>query len=144
MLNHLCGIIIISTTRHHSLRYNTSPNINNPNSVWNEAYSLFNFSQVTNQLTSPTLNNPCSTETFNSIRYSATEIKNSIHYPFWDCKVMGLMILSIPPIPPTLFRVGIINMWSLTCLYDQISIVLLSISCLCCDYLSKMILNENI
>ena len=107
---------------------------------------MFSFSQVTNQLTSSTLNNPCSTETFNSIHYSATDIKNFIYYPFWNCKVMGSMILSTPPplIPPPLFCVGIINVWFLTCFYDQISIVLLCISCLCCNFLSKIILNENI
>ena len=93
----LCGILIISTTKHHSPRYNTSPNINNPNSAWNEAYSLCNFSQVTNKLPSSTLNKPCSTEAFNSIRYSTTEIKNSLYYPFWNCKVMGVMGAPVSP-----------------------------------------------
>ena len=45
---------------------------------------------------------------------------------------------------PTPIRVNIINVWSLTCFYDQISIVVLSIHCLSCNYLRKIILNENI
>ena len=139
----MCGILTISTTRHYSTKYNASTNINEPDSVWNEAYSFFNFSEVTNQLPSSTLNNPCSNETFNLIRYSATERKNSIYYPFWNCRVIGSMILSSPR-ALSLFRLDIKDMWSLTCFCDQISIVLLSISCLYCNYLSKIILNENI
>ena len=73
------------------------------------------------------------TETFNSICYSATEMKNSIYYPFW-MQGDGQHDTFSPP----LLRVNIMDF------YDQISIVLLSISCLCCNYLSKVILNENI
>ena len=43
IVNYLCDLLIITTTGHHPPRYKMGPNINNPNSVWKEAYILFNF-----------------------------------------------------------------------------------------------------
>ena len=58
---------IISSSKYHPGRYDMIPNINHPNSVWNDIHAFFfNFSQVTNQLPSSTLTNPYSIETFNS------------------------------------------------------------------------------
>ena len=54
------------TTRYYLPRCNTSPDITYPNSIWNEAYSSFDFSQVTSQLTLPNLNSTCTNETIKS------------------------------------------------------------------------------
>ena len=107
---------------------------------------MLNFLQVTNQLPSSTLNNPYSTETFNS--YVFQQLKWSILYIILSgmARSWAACYLLHPTTTPTptLFCVDIINVWSLTCFYDKISVVLLATPCLCWNYLSKIMLNENI